>query len=46
MLCSSDAGVLIVLLNYTGDMLNFGLAAEKAKTHDILVILLTLMDNM
>lgn len=35
----SDAGVLIVILNYTGDVLNFGLAVEKAKTHVIQVTL-------
>ena len=27
----TDAGVLVITMNYTGDVLNFGMAAEKAK---------------
>lgn len=30
-LANSDAGVMLVVNNYTGDCLNFGLAAEKAR---------------
>ncbi|CEH14941.1 dihydroxyacetone kinase [Ceraceosorus bombacis] len=30
-LANTDAGVIIVVNNYTGDCLNFGLAAEKAR---------------
>ena len=28
----SSKGVLVVVMNYTGDVLNFGMAVEKAKT--------------
>lgn len=28
---SRDAGVLVIVMNYTGDVLNFGMAIEKAK---------------
>ncbi|KAL1966848.1 hypothetical protein VTN77DRAFT_3813 [Rasamsonia byssochlamydoides] len=31
----SDKGVLIITMNYTGDVLNFGMAAEKAKAAGI-----------
>ena len=29
---SSPAGVLMIVTNYTGDRLNFGIAAERAKS--------------
>jgi dihydroxyacetone kinase len=28
---SRDSGVLVVVMNYTGDVLNFGMAVEKAR---------------
>ena len=30
-------GVLLILINYTGDRLNFGLALERARLEDIRV---------
>lgn len=30
-----DSGVLVIVMNYTGDILNFGLAIEEARAHDI-----------
>ena len=33
--CASDAGVLLLVKNYTGDRLNFGKAAELAKSENI-----------
>ena len=32
MACASPLGVLVIVKNYTGDRLNFGMAIEKAKT--------------
>ena len=29
---TGDAGCLLIIKNYTGDRLNFGLAAEKARS--------------
>lgn len=34
---SSPAGTLMIVKNYTGDRLNFGIAAERAKTEGIKV---------
>lgn len=31
--CSQDIRTLLIVKNYTGDKLNFGLAAEKAKAN-------------
>ena len=31
MCCIFSAGILMVIPNYTGDCLNFGIAVEKAK---------------
>ncbi|XP_020299091.1 triokinase/FMN cyclase-like isoform X1 [Pseudomyrmex gracilis] len=33
----SKAGILVVIPNYTGDCLNFGIAIEKAKLSEIMV---------
>lgn len=35
----SDAGILVIVLNYTGDILNFGSAVEEAKSYNINVSL-------
>lgn len=32
---TGSAGVLLVVMNYTGDVLHFGLATEKARTMDV-----------
>lgn len=32
---ATDKGVLIIMNNYTGDVLNFGMAVEKAKAAGI-----------
>jgi triose/dihydroxyacetone kinase / FAD-AMP lyase (cyclizing) len=32
---NTEKGVLMLIVNYTGDVLNFGLAAEKAKAAGI-----------
>ena len=34
---TGDRGCLLIVKNYTGDRLNFGLAAEKAKKHGLKV---------
>ena len=31
----TDSGVLVIVLNYTGDILNFGLAVESAKSDNV-----------
>lgn len=31
----SSKGVLVIIMNYTGDVMNFGMAAEKAKAAGI-----------
>ena len=33
--CAGPAGVLVIVKNYTGDRLNFGLACEQAKAEGI-----------
>lgn len=38
-------GILIILKNYTGDRINFGLALERAKAAGILVDLVTVADD-
>lgn len=39
------AGVLLVLMNYTGDRLNFGVAAERAKAEGLAVEVVTVADD-
>ena len=34
---ASAAGVLVIIKNYTGDRLNFGIAVERAKTEGVRV---------
>lgn len=43
---SSDAGVLIIIKNYTGDRLNFGLAAEIARSEGISVETIVVADDV
>jgi len=40
------AGVLLIIKNYTGDKLNFGLAAEFARTHGIPVEMVIVGDDV
>ncbi|ODV85308.1 hypothetical protein CANARDRAFT_28573 [[Candida] arabinofermentans NRRL YB-2248] len=42
----SDKGTLIVVKNYTGDILHFGLAAERAKAEGLKVELLIVQDDV
>lgn len=43
---ATEAGVLLVVKNYTGDRLNFGLAAETAKVEGIRVEMLIVEDDI
>ena len=43
---ATPAGVLLVVKNYTGDRLNFGLAAERAKAEGIAVELVVVGDDV
>ncbi len=43
---TGDAGCLLIVKNYTGDRLNFGLAAEKAKNLGYKVELVTVSDDI
>lgn len=38
-------GVLVVVMNYTGDVLNFGMAVEKAKANGIAVEMIVVGDD-
>ena len=40
------AGVLLIIKNYTGDKLNFGLAAEIARTHGVPVEMVVVGDDV
>jgi len=42
---TSDAGALLVVMNYTGDRLNFGLAAERAKLEGYAVETVVVSDD-
>jgi len=42
---ATDAGVLLIVKNYTGDRLNFGLAAEMARADGIRVATVTVADD-
>jgi dihydroxyacetone kinase len=42
----SPHGTLVVILNYTGDCLNFGLAVERAKARGIKVDLIAVGDDV
>ena len=43
---ATPAGVLVIVKNYTGDRLNFGLAAERAKAEGIAVELVVVGDDV
>lgn len=43
--CASAAGVLLIIKNYTGDKLNFGLAAELARAEGIAVEVVIVADD-
>lgn len=42
---SGASGVLLVVKNYTGDRLNFGLAAEKARAQGVRVDMVVVADD-
>jgi dihydroxyacetone kinase len=42
----TSKGVLIIIVNYTGDVLNFGMAAEKAKAAGIVTEFLAIGDDV
>ncbi|XP_060763678.1 triokinase/FMN cyclase isoform X1 [Neoarius graeffei] len=42
---SGTSGVLLLVKNYTGDRLNFGLAAEKARAQGVLVDMVVVADD-
>jgi len=44
--CASDAGCLLIVKNYMGDQLNFGIAAERATEQGIDVRILTIDDDV
>jgi len=43
--CATNAGVVLVIKNYTGDRLNFGLAAELARSEGIPVEMVIVADD-
>jgi len=43
--CAGPLGVLLIVKNYTGDRLNFGMAAEKAKLEGIKVKMVIVADD-
>jgi dihydroxyacetone kinase len=43
---AGEPGVLLVVKNYTGDRLNFGLAAEMARSEDIPIEMITVDDDV
>lgn len=43
---TGDHGCLLIVKNYTGDRLNFGLAAEKAKRHGLKVEMVIVSDDV
>jgi triose/dihydroxyacetone kinase / FAD-AMP lyase (cyclizing) len=42
---SGPAGCVLVVMNYTGDRLNFGMAAERAQLHGIPVEVVLVADD-
>ncbi|KAH9901844.1 dihydroxyacetone kinase [Xylariomycetidae sp. FL2044] len=42
----TDRGVLVTVMNYTGDVLNFGMAVEKAKAAGLAVEMLVVGDDV
>jgi dihydroxyacetone kinase len=45
MACASPLGVLVLVKNYTGDRLNFGMAVERARAAGVLVRMLIVGDD-
>jgi len=45
-LVTGDAGVLLIIKNYTGDRLNFGLAAELARAEGYVVEMVVVADDV
>lgn len=43
---NAEAGVLVTIMNYTGDRLNFGLACERARLEGINVDMFTFSDDV
>ena len=43
---TGDAGCLVIVKNYTGDRLNFGLAAERARTFGLKVSMVVVDDDI
>lgn len=43
---SGEKGVLVTVMNYTGDVLNFGMAVEKAKVSGIPVEMVVTADDV
>ncbi|MCT6881729.1 MAG: dihydroxyacetone kinase subunit DhaK, partial [Snodgrassella alvi] len=43
---TGEQGCLLIVKNYTGDRLNFGLAAEKAKSHGLKVEMVIVADDI
>jgi len=43
--CAGKAGVLLIVKNYTGDRLNFGMALERAKVEGIKIEMLIVHDD-
>lgn len=46
MAVTGDAGCLLIVKNYTGDRLNFGLAAERARAHGRKVAMIVVDDDV
>jgi len=42
----TDKGVLVIIMNYTGDLLNFGMAVEKAKGVELNVDMVVVADDV
>lgn len=41
-----DRGILIIIMNYAGDNLHFGMAAEKARAHGLKIDMLVVGDDV
>ena len=45
-ICAGKQGLLVIVKNYTGDRLNFGIAVERAKAEGILVEMVVVDDDV
>lgn len=45
LLAAGASGVLLIVKNYTGDRLNFGLAAEQARNHGVATDMVIVADD-